>query len=101
VPTSAVSERVERRVRRDFEPGTADAVLARLAALQLAGAVSDAGRERVQAAVVLGAGGRFAAFERQAALAETDWRDVLVAAALADDDWRARLDVELGPAAPT
>jgi hypothetical protein len=81
-------------VRRDFG-AAADAVLARLASLDppLAGKQS---RERIQAAIVLLAGGDPAELERAAALAEIDWRDVLVAAGLAHEDWPERLDAELG-----
>jgi len=91
-----VSQRVEQRVRSDFERGSIDPALARLAALELPLVDSAAGRERIQAAVVLAARGRWSAFEQLAALAEVDWRDVLVAAGLANDDWRARLDDQLG-----
>jgi hypothetical protein len=48
--------------------------------------------ERIQAAVVLLAGGDSRRF-----LSAADWRDVLVAAGLAGADWRDRLAVALGP----
>jgi hypothetical protein len=88
---------VEQRVRTDFELGSIDEVLARLANLNLPLAESCDGRERIQAAVVLAAGGRWSAFQELAALAEVDWRDVLVAAGLADTDWQTRLEEQLGP----
>lgn len=93
-----VSPRLEARVRRDFEAGSVDLVLVRLAELDLPGIGSDVARERIHAAVVLLARGRWAAFEQQALLAQADWRDVLVSAGLADDDWPQRLDEQLGAA---
>ena len=91
-----VSQRVEQRVRADFERDSIDPVLARLTALDLPLIDSADGRERIQAAVVLAARGRWSAFEQLAELAEVDWRDALVAAGLADEDWRERLDEQLG-----
>jgi hypothetical protein len=52
--------------------------------------------ERVQAAIVLAAAGDEGRLEQAAARAETDWRDILVAADLADENWRERLDDEFG-----
>jgi hypothetical protein len=92
-----VSHRVEQRVRSDFERGSIDPVLARLAALDLPLVDSTDGRERIQAAIVLAAHGQWSAFEQLADLAEVDWRDVLVSAGLADEDWQARLVEQLGP----
>ncbi|MFZ0324291.1 MAG: hypothetical protein WAN48_09200 [Actinomycetes bacterium] len=87
-----VTTRVAKRVRRDFpEPGRADALIRRL---------SEASEsERVQAAVVLWAGGDRARFDDSLALCEVDWRDVLVRGGLADEDWADRLDAELGTTA--
>ena len=93
-----MSRRLEARVRRDFAPETADAVLARLTTLRLARAEKQS-LERIQAAVVLGSNGDFARFERVAALAERDWRDALVSGGLAHGDWPGRLDELLGPRA--
>ena len=75
-------------MRSDFEPGSVEPVLSRLADLE---------GERVQAAVVLLAEGHWPTFERQVTLAGTDWRDVLVAAGLGDDDWQECLNEQLGP----
>lgn len=91
-----VSKRLEAKVRADFDSGSVEPVLSRLAGLQLAGIDTDAGRERVQAAIVLLANGRWSAFQHQATLAETDWRDVLVPSGLGDEDWRERLSERLG-----
>lgn len=52
-------------------------------------------RERIEAAIVLAAAGERARFDALAALAERDWRDVLVAGGLAHGDWPARLDAAL------
>ena len=84
-----VCSRLADRVRRDFpEPGSADALIKRLAAVEQG--------ERLQAAVVLWARGDLGRFQDSLALCEVDWRDVLVRGGLADDDWPERLDVELG-----
>ncbi|MDX6541757.1 MAG: hypothetical protein QOI71_3367 [Gaiellales bacterium] len=85
-----VSPRLERKVRRDFAGSSADAALARLAALRLALAENQ-DCERIQTAVVLLAAGDDLKLERAALSAETDWRDVLVWSGLANGDWRARL----------
>jgi hypothetical protein len=90
-----VSQRIEHRVRQDFGGASADAVLNRLAAIDLPLQESEDGRERVQAAIVLPARGRYSVLERQIELAEVDWRDVLVAARLGDDDWREQLQTRL------
>lgn len=87
-----VTPRLANRVRRDFpEPGSADALIRRLATVELG--------ERVQAAVVFWARGDVVRFDDSLALCEVDWRDVLVRGDLADDDWPARLDAELGSSA--
>ena len=91
-----LSERLSRRVRRDFPaPGSADEILRLLAELPTDKVL---GSERVQAAIVLLADGDFYRLRDGLALARIDWRDVLVAADLADSDWLARLDRELDPA---
>jgi hypothetical protein len=87
-------------VRSDFDSTSVEVVLNRLTELDLPFIESDEGRERVQAAIVLIARGRYEDFERAAALAETDWRDVLVAAGLANGDWPERLDDKLGKTQP-
>jgi hypothetical protein len=90
---TAPSERLIRRIRRDFGRGTDDEVIRRLTALS-----PDDSSERIQAALVLGAAGKWNRFEQQLRRLELDWRDVLVVGGLADDDWPARLVAEL-PAA--
>ena len=90
-----VSARLEARIRRDFERGSADEVLRELAELDLRPwRIWDSpdGRERIQAALVVPAHGKYPDFERRLALARVDWRDALVAAGLANGDWRQKLD---------
>jgi hypothetical protein len=87
---TAPSERLIRRIRRDFNRGVDDEVIRRLTALR-----PDDSSERLQAALVLGAGGKWNRFEQQLRRLERDWRDVLVVGGLADEDWPARLSAEL------
>ena len=89
------SKRLEARIRRDFPQATAE-VLERLVSLRLALAEKQS-RERIDAAIVLLADGSLSRLERAVAVAERDWRDVLVAAGLAHGDWTERLDQLLGP----
>ena len=67
-----VSHRVQEAVRRSFEPGSVEVVVSRLAGLELpferGGIETEAGRERVQAAVALVAAGDYYEFERAAAM---------------------------------
>ena len=83
---TAPSVRLIRRIRRDFPRGTDDDVIVRLTALS-----PDDSSERIQAALVLGAAGKWSRFERQLRRLEKDWREVLAVGGLADDDWPARL----------
>jgi hypothetical protein len=94
---TAPSERLIRRIRRDFNRGVDDEVIRRLTAL-----APDDSSERLQAALVLGAGGKWNRFEQQLRRLEKDWRDMLVVGGLADEDWPSRLAEELpaGPGAP-
>jgi hypothetical protein len=86
-------------VKQDFETGSVAPVLARLEGLELplADSQGEDGRERIQAAILLLADGRWSRFEHEADAAEADWRDVLVAADLAGEDWPERLNELLGP----
>ncbi len=87
--------RLARRVRREFDEASAQIVFDALADLSRTSTDRTHGTERVQAAIVLLAGGDLARFRGARDLARADWRDVLVAAGLADDDWSAKLDAEL------
>lgn len=89
-----LSERVRRRIARDFGPGERAAAERTLAALV---PESDAaGRERIQTAVLMVAAGDLGRLERQAREVAIDWRDVLMAADLGFDDWPARVEAFLG-----
>jgi hypothetical protein len=93
-----LTERLVRRVRRDFAPAEAETVLGLLDGLgEYAMSLDPAGRERVQTAVVLLADGDSRALLDALALAQTDWRDVLVAGGLAHGDWPERVSEALGP----
>lgn len=87
-----VSKRVERRVKRDFGRGAADA-LSSLAQAK----TGNQDVERIHAAIVLIAKGGGQRLWRAVQLSAVDWRDVLVAGGLADDDWPAVLEREFGP----
>lgn len=87
---TAPSERLIRRIRRDFNRGVDDEVIRRLTALR-----PDDSSERLQAALVLGAGGKWNRFEQQLRRLQRDWRDVLMVGGLADEDWSTRLSEEL------
>jgi hypothetical protein len=91
---TAPTDRLIRRIRRDFGRGTDDEVIRRLTAL-----AADYSSERIQAALVLGAGGKWHRFELQLRRLQRDWRDVLVVGGLAGEDWPARLEAAL-PAEP-
>jgi hypothetical protein len=85
-----VSDRLRRRIDRDFPaPGSAASVA------EIVAAASES--ERIQAAVVLCAHGNLDRARAACELAKLDWRDVLVGGGLADEDWPSRLDTELGP----
>ena len=88
-----LTERLSKRIGRDFPPGTAEKVRGYLADLG-ADAFGRQDPERVQAAMVLASDGQWERFIRVFQLVEVDWRDVLVAGGLADADWPGRLNVE-------
>lgn len=89
---SQVSERLQRRIERDFDAEQVAEVC------RLVAEASDT--ERVQAAIVLAAQCDVDAVRREAELAAVDWRDVLVNGELAGEDWNARMADELAPEAP-
>jgi hypothetical protein len=91
---TGVSERLRRRISRDFpQDGSAEEVC------RLLEQATES--ERVQAAIVFSAASDLSRLMAGAAEAMVDWRDVLVAGRLADEDWRRVLDDELGLAAPS
>lgn len=84
-----VTPRVRKRIERDFGvSGNVDE------ACRHVGEASDS--ERVQAAIVLVASGRLTDLHDAIALAQVDWRDLLLNAGLANQDWPTRLDAQLG-----
>lgn len=86
-----VTPRLRKRIERDFGASeSADEVC------RLVGEANDT--ERVQAAIVLAASGRVTELHDAIALAQIDWRDLLMNAGLANPDWPMRLDAQLGPA---
>lgn len=92
-----VSRRLAARVRADFNPAESDVVLELLEQLKLPFLDDNLpGRERVEAAVLVLAGGNRSLLLQAGALAEADWRDVLVAAGLAHEDWPQQVDALLG-----
>lgn len=82
--------RITRHVRASFPEETAEGVLRRLDTWRLSYPTSER-PERLVAAVVLLAGDDAAGIERAIDLAESDWRDLLVAAGLAEADWEDEL----------
>lgn len=90
-----VSERLQAYVRGEFARGEADAVIARLATLDLANAEKQS-LERIQASVVLLTRRDIQRLEESVRIAERDWRDALVWSGLGQQDWPERLDAELG-----
>jgi hypothetical protein len=86
---SGVTQRVGRRIARDFDADEVEEVLRVVSAAS--------GTERVQAAVVLAAAGDLEQVHAGARFAALDWRDVLVNGGLAHEGWQQRMDVELGP----
>ena len=83
-----ISNVVRDAVHRDFAERDSADVLRLLEAIQLGGAETPHGNDRVQLAMIILAKGSFEAFARALALAVTDWRDLLMAAGLGEDDWR-------------
>lgn len=95
-----VSRRIAARIERDFPGGEIAAITARLEAATgepSSLATSDAGSERVQAAILILAAGDIGRLFRECDEARKDWRDVLMAADLGFDDWPRRVEAFLGP----
>ena len=89
-----VSERLRRRIARDFAPGAAEEVVRALSELPY-DALGGQDGERVLTAIVLSSQGELPRFEAALALLRLDWRDVLVAGGLANGDWPVRLEIAL------
>jgi hypothetical protein len=83
-----ISEDVRLELARRFSPDDVDDASATLGAMTLPLDDSQANRDRVHLAAILRSGGSLSALRDAVALAETDWRDLLVAAGLENSDWR-------------
>jgi hypothetical protein len=90
-----LTPRLAQRISADFTPDVAGTVTSYLEQLDQ-DSYSGQNHERVQAALVLAAGGDWDRFQAMYHLLRLDWRDVLVAGELAGDDWPQKLTGELG-----
>ena len=90
-----LTPRLVRRIQSEFPEEEAALVMDALGEARLAS--TEPLGERVLAGIVLLSQGDLTRFEESLRLAQTDWRDLLVAAGLADEDWPVRLDSLLGP----
>jgi hypothetical protein len=79
------------RIAHDFRGRRASQVMELLSSLDLGGS-SPEGDERICGAILLVADGDVDRLVSAVALAEVDWRDMLVSAGLENADWRKRLD---------
>ncbi len=94
-----LSERLRRRVDRDFAAGERVRVVDALERVDLGDWPSTqppTGRERVLGAVLILTRGEAERLASSIAIAERDWRDALVWAGLAQPDWPERLEAFLG-----
>ena len=91
--TTGCSARIRHRIERDFAASQRAQVERTLGALLPESDV--AGRERIQAAVLINAAGDLDRLERSAREVGIDWRDVLMGADLGFDDWPTRVDTFL------
>jgi hypothetical protein len=91
-----LTDRISDRVRRDFRPADRGQAVYVLTSLRLPLYHPPEGDERVHAALLAVARGDLSRLLDAAALAELDWRDVLVAGGVAGEDWPIRVDAFLG-----
>lgn len=89
------TQRLVKRIRADFAPGTAVEVVRRLRALP-EDRFGGQDVERIQVALVVLSGGSWSHFVDGLGLLEQDWRDVLVSGGMADQDWPMVLSRQLG-----
>lgn len=94
-----LSPRLRRRIDADF-PRHADMVVDALHSLDPLVRDSRQDPERMFAAVVRLAHGRFDELDAALRLARQDWRDLLVGADFGNEDWPARLSAWLDAPAP-
>jgi hypothetical protein len=93
-----VSQRLARRVRREFPDDLSSDILTSLERFDEA-YLDGQDPERVGTAIVILAA-RGVALDAVIGLAERDWRDLLVAAELGNEDWRQGLAAYLDPGGP-
>jgi len=91
-----LTDRMLARLDRDFGPSKAARARYLVEAVDI-GHDETPLSERIQAALLIAAGGNLDRLLEAAALAETDWRDLLVNTDLADEDWPRRVDAFLAP----
>ena len=89
------SARLTRRIRSDFPPDVADAIVEHLADVPETLPVCSQEAERVQASIVFTARGDYKRFLAALEQARSDWRDTLVGSG-GEEDWRRRLHDVLG-----
>jgi hypothetical protein len=89
----ALSPVVEAEIQDHFAPADVAAVRAQLdaAAIPLGSRAAPSERPRIQLAILKLARGDMTKFREAVRVAESDWRDVLVAAGLGNADWREQL----------
>ena len=90
---SGITSRVEERIRADFRKD-ADPIVQLLHGVES----GNQDRERVIAAVVLGAEGDLGTLRQLIDLSRIDWRDVLVNGGLANTDWPTVMNERVGAA---
>ncbi|MGW8975850.1 hypothetical protein [Streptomyces platensis] len=93
----ALSERIIRRIERDFQREESATVVQLLEeVVKSVGRGSSIIEERVAAAVLLYSEGDADQFAQAADYAQQDWRDLLIDVELADEGWEQRIDDEFG-----
>jgi hypothetical protein len=94
-----MSGRVLARVDADFAPSDRPVAVDLIRSVDLDYwkiALSASGRDRLAAAMLILAAAQMEGLRKAVALANQDWRDLLVAAGLAQPDWPERVDAFLG-----
>jgi hypothetical protein len=86
--------RLRARILKDFPMDTVEEVIGWLGGLRIE-EYGGQDVERMQAALVLAANGRWDAFMSVIRVFRTDWRDALMAGGLGHADWPDRLNAEL------
>lgn len=92
-----LTPRILARLELDFAVSKRDQAVYVIESVDIGDAEND-GSERIQAAMLMVAGGNPDRLLEAATLAETDWRDLLMSADLGTEDWPARVEAYLAPA---